>query len=291
MKKSHQILLLLFLFTLLSAGCSSRRGTGLPFTEPTGIPTAVPTQTPAPTPTPAPTATPSPSPTPMPTATPTPSPTPTPAPVTTVVPKEKVIYLTFDDGPSIYTEDVLALLERYNIKATFFVCDNGRPQLITKIHEAGHTIGIHCQTHDYDVVYKSEDAYFKDLYAMRDIIYKQTGEYTSLVRFPGGSSNKVSSFNPGIMTRLAKQLEQQGYQYFDWNVSAGDTKTQDTTEIIAKLKKETNGMNYAIVLMHSEYKKYSFDAIEEYILWALDHGYSFSPLSPTSPNAHHRINN
>ena len=67
----------------------------------------------------------------------------------TVIPEEKVIYLTFDDGPSIYTEDVLALLERYDIKATFFVCDTARSQLIAKIHEAGHTIGIHCQNHDY----------------------------------------------------------------------------------------------------------------------------------------------
>ena len=299
MKQTAQNLLFILLFTLLAAGCGSRQrpdtpgsiSNGTPTAIPTLIPSPMPTATPTPTPSPAPTATPSPSPTPMPTATPTPVPTATPAPVVTVIPEEKVIYLTFDDGPSIYTEDVLALLERYNIKATFFVCDNGRPQLITKIHEAGHSIGIHCQTHDYDVVYKNEDAYFKDLHAMEDIIYNQTGEHTTLVRFPGGSSNKVSSFNPGIMTRLTKQLEQQGYQYFDWNVSAGDTKTKDTAEIVAKLKKETKGKQYAVTLMHSEYKKYSYDAIEEYILWALDNGYSFLPLDPTSPNAHQRINN
>jgi len=93
------------------------------------------------------------------------------------------------------------------------------------------------------------------------------------------------------MTRLAKQVEQLGYQYFDWNVSSGDTKTKDTEEIVAKLKKETKGRQYAITLLHSELKKYSFDAIEEYILWALDNGYTFLPLDPDSPNAHHRINN
>lgn len=300
MKKTHKLVLwVLLLFTLLSAGCNSRPINSSPFTDPIGTPTAIPTktptppptETPVPSPTPVPTATPSPSPSPAPTVTPTPAPTATPVPMVTVIPEEKVIYLTFDDGPSIYTEDVLALLERYDIKATFFVCDTARSQLIAKIHEAGHTIGIHCQNHDYDVVYKSDEAYFKDLYAMRDIIYEQTGEYTTLVRFPGGSSNKVSSFNPGIMTRLTKQLEQLGYQYFDWNVSSGDTKTKDTAEIVAKLKKETKGLDYAIVLMHSEFKQYSFDAIEEYILWAFDNGYTFLPLSPTAPNAHHRINN
>lgn len=291
------VLFTVLLFTLLVAGCGSRHITESPLPEAAGTPTAIPTPTPSPTATPSPTPTPIPTPTPVPTATPsptpdpTPTPPPTPTPVVTVVPEGKVIYLTFDDGPSIYTEDVLALLEKYNIKATFFVCDNGRPQLITKIHEAGHSIGIHCQNHDYDVVYESEEAYFKDLHAMEELIYKQTGEHTTLVRFPGGSSNKVSSFNPGIMTRLTKLVEQQGYQYFDWNVSAGDTKTQDTAEIVAKLKKETKGKQYAVTLMHSEYKKYSFDAIEEYILWAIDNGYTFLPLDPTSPNAHQRINN
>jgi peptidoglycan/xylan/chitin deacetylase (PgdA/CDA1 family) len=290
-------LMTLFMFTLSATGCGSRQMAETPFSQASGTPTPVttPTLTPCPTVTPSPTPTPTPAPTatpsPAPTATPTPSPTATPVPVVTVVPEGKVIYLTFDDGPSRYTEDILALLERYNIKATFFVCDNGRPDLITKIHEAGHAIGIHCQTHDYSVVYKSDDAYFKDLYAMRDIIYKQTGEYTTLVRFPGGSSNTVSSFNPGIMTRLATQLEQLGYQYFDWNVSSGDTKFTNPEEILAKLKKETKTKSCAITLLHSEYKKYSFDAVEEYILWALDNGYSFLPLDPTSPNAHHRISN
>lgn len=299
MKHTAQFILFILFLSLFSAGCSFSRQPEMPpqiaadiTTElPTPTPTPMPTATASPTPSPVPTDTPPPEPTPLPTATPTPSPSPTPCPIVTVIPEQKVIYLTFDDGPSIYTEDVLALLERYNIKATFFVCDNGRPQLITKIHEAGHSVGIHCQTHDYDVVYKSEEAYFKDLHAMEDIIYKQTGEYTTLVRFPGGSSNKVSSFNPGIMTRLTEQLEQQGYQYFDWNVSAGDTKTKDTAEIVAKLKKETKNKEYAVTLMHSEYKKYSFDAIEEYILWALDNGYTFLPLEPSSPNAHQRINN
>ena len=278
MKHNAQFILFILFLALFSAGCSFSRQPEMPPQIAADITTELPTPTPTPmptataSPTPLPRATPTPEPTPLPTATPTPSPSPTPCPIVTVIPEQKVIYLTFDDGPSIYTEDVLALLERYNIKATFFVCDNGRPQLITKIHEAGHSVGIHCQTHDYDVVYKSEEAYFKDLHAMEDIIYKQTGEYTTLVRFPGGSSNKVSSFNPGIMTRLTEQLEQQGYQYFDWNVSAGDTKTKDTAEIVAKLKKETKNKEYAVTLMHSEYKKYSFDAIEEYILWALDNG-------------------
>lgn len=260
--------------------------TGTPTPTPAATPTPVPTATPAPTPTPAPTATPIPTPTPAPTATPIPTPIPA-----VVLPDEKVIYLTFDDGPSFLTEDLLALLEKYNIKATFFVCDTGRPKLIKTIYDAGHAIGIHTKTHIYEEIYKSEEAYFDDLYAMGDIIYEQTGVYPTLIRFPGGSSNGVSSFNPGIMTRLAKLVEEKGFVYFDWNVSSGDTSTKDTEKILAKLKEETLPETHAIALLHSESRDFSYNALEDYILWGLDNGYTFLPLSPDSPRALHRIRN
>ena len=66
-----------------------------------------------------------------------------------IVPDGKVIYLTFDDGPGKYTKELLELLEKYEVKATFFTCGNGRKDLVKEIHEAGHTIGIHCKSHDW----------------------------------------------------------------------------------------------------------------------------------------------
>lgn len=210
---------------------------------------------------------------------------------TTVPSNGKTIYLTFDDGPSYLTEDLLSLLEKYNIKATFFMCDTGRPKLIKKVHEAGHAIGIHTKTHLYNEIYQSEEAYFEDLYAMQNIIYEQTGERSMLMRFPGGSSNGVSSFNPGIMTRLSKLVEEKGFTYFDWNVSSGDTSTQDTEQILNTLITETKELTHAIVLLHSEARDFSFNAIEDYILWGLDNGYTFLPLTADSPRALHRIRN
>ena len=129
------------------------------------------------------------------------------------------VYLTFDDGPSKYTEELLEILERYDVKVTFFVVNYGYNDVIGKEYAAGHTVGVHSATHDYHTIYASEEAYFDDLQKMNDIIYAQTGSYTDLIRFPGGSSNTISSFNPGIMTRLTKAVEERGYQYFDWNVS------------------------------------------------------------------------
>ena len=152
-------------------------------------------------------------------------------------------------------------------------------------------MGVHTQTHDYEEIYKSEEAYFDDLYAMQDIIYEQTGEKSTLIRFPGGSSNGVSSFNPGIMTRLSKLVEEKGFTYFDWNVSSGDTSTKITEEILAKLKKETLPQTQAVVLMHPEARKFSYDALEDYILWGMNNGYTFLPLTADSPRALHRIRN
>jgi len=209
----------------------------------------------------------------------------------TIIPEGKVIYLTFDDGPGKYTNDILEILNKYNIKATFFTCGNGQPKLVTKIHEQGHTVGIHCRSHDYNVVYASEEAYFEDLFAMQSLIYECTGVMTTLVRFPGGSSNKVSSFNPGIMTRLTEQLEQRGFQYFDWNVSSGDSGTKDTEVILEKMISGVKKRNWSIVLQHPEVKEYSMKALEEFIIWAQENGYSFLTLDNTSPRAHHSVNN
>lgn len=208
-----------------------------------------------------------------------------------ITPEGKVIYLTFDDGPGKYTDDLLEILAKYDIKATFFTCGNGLPELVTKIYEAGHTVGIHCRNHNYKEVYASEEAYFEDLFYMQDFIYECTGERTTLVRFPGGSSNTVSSFNPGIMTRLTEQLEQTGFQYFDWNVSSGDSGTKDTEAILQKMISETEKRKCVMLLQHVETRKFSLDAVEDYIVWAIDHGYTFMKVDETSPRMHHTVAN
>ena len=209
----------------------------------------------------------------------------------TVTPEGKVIYLTFDDGPGKYTNDVLDLLDKYGIKATFFTCVNGQPNMVTKIYERGHSIAIHCKSHDYKVVYASEEAYFEDLFAIQDIIYECTGIRTTMVRFPGGSSNTASKFNPGIMTRLTEQLNLQGFQYYDWNVSSGDVNTKDSQVVLDNLINDVKNRKCSVVLTHAETKSHTVDALEEFILWAFENGYTFLPLDPTSPKAHHRIFN
>ncbi len=203
-----------------------------------------------------------------------------------------VIYLTFDDGPSNHTERLLNILKKYDVKATFFVCATGKLKWCSRQLEEGHTVAIHTYTHDYETVYASEEAYFTDLYKIQEAVYNQIGLAPTILRFPGGSSNKVSmKYQEGIMTRLTQAVEEQGFVYFDWNVSCGDGRTDiDTERIIKNVKSGVSGKKVSVVLMHDSHS-YTVDAVEDIIVWGLENGYTFLPLSKYSFKAHHNVNN
>lgn len=206
---------------------------------------------------------------------------------------KKVIYLTFDDGPSIHTKKLLDILDRYQVKATFFVVgNNGSYSVIKDAAKRGHTIGLHSYCHKYEEIYKSKAAFLKDLNTIQNIVYESTGKKSYIVRFPGGSSNKIStSINKGIMTELAKTLTDKGYRYYDWNVDSGDgsghlTRKQIVNNVISGIKQH----NSSIVLQHDIWLE-SVYAVEDIIKWGLANGYSFAPLTMDSFNAHHTIAN
>ena len=208
-------------------------------------------------------------------------------------PERKTIYLTFDDGPGPCTEQLLDILSEYGAKATFFVTgtDTRYSDMIGRAYREGHSIGVHTYTHDYNSIYSSEQAYFDDFNAVEQLIYEQTGSYTSLFRFPGGSSNTVSRFNPGIMSRLAAAMENMGYRYFDWNVSSGDAgETTVTSQVAENIIAGCSGKTAAVVLQH-DIKNYSVNAVETVLIWGTSNGYSFEALDMTSYEAHHGIAN
>lgn len=209
--------------------------------------------------------------------------------------RDKVIYLTFDDGPSsTITPGVLQILKEENVKATFFVIhhSDNLNYLIKQAYEEGHTVAIHSYTHNYGQVYASEAAYFQDLNLMREKIHSITGVYSNFIRFPGGSSNTVSRFNPGIMSRLSKEVLARGYQYFDWNISSGDAggarnSTEVYNNVVRALGAKTN-----IVLMHDFEGNYkTLNALRDIIRYGKQMGYTFSPITETTPAIHHGINN
>ena len=208
-----------------------------------------------------------------------------------VYPNGRVIYLTFDDGPSPYTIQLLDLLKQYGVKATFFVTGSGSQGELWRMYKEGHSIGMHTMTHDYDSIYASEEAFFNDLYAIQDVIYMNTGIKPTLMRFPGGGSNLVSSYNKGIMTRLTQAVQDAGFQYFDWNVDsndAGGALKRDTVaeNVIGGVQKQ----RISIVLQH-DIHGFSVEAVEDIIIWGLNNGYRFLPLTENSPAMQHDVLN
>lgn len=207
------------------------------------------------------------------------------------LPEGRVIYLTFDDGPGPYTEELLDVLQEYNVKATFFVVNTGYISVIKRAIAEGHSVGVHTASHIFKEIYASEDAYFADLYKMRGIIKELTGVETNLLRFPGGTSNTISSFNEGIMTRLSKLVEEKGFKYFDWNV---DSKDAGGAKTAAQVYRNVTGgigdKKYSVVLQH-DIKDFSVEAVEDIIIWGLENGYSFLPLEEDSPVCHHGARN
>ena len=209
-----------------------------------------------------------------------------------VNPDGKVIYLTFDDGPGPRTPELLDILAKYNVKATFFVVNTKFINTIARIAREGHTVGIHSTTHKFNEIYVNEDAYFHDLYTMQDIIRSFTGQESTILRFPGGSSNTVSAnYNKGIMSRLTQQVHEKGFRYFDWNVDSKDAGGAKTaTQVYNNVVRGIGTKQYSIVLQH-DIKGYSIDAVEGIIVWGLQNGYTFLPLTQDSPICQHNIKN
>ena len=209
-------------------------------------------------------------------------------PPVVVEPNGKVIYLTFDDGPSEYTERLLKILAKYDVKATFFVINTDYMHLIDDIVAGGHSIALHTKSHRYQKIYASEEAFFEDLYALQDIVYDRSGVMTTLMRFPGGSSNRVSKkYCVGIMSRLIKSVQDRGFVFFDWNVDSDDAGSANTADaVFQNVKDGVKGKQYSVVLQHDT-RKYSVEAVEKIILWGLENGYTFLPLDSSSPTCHH----
>ncbi len=206
--------------------------------------------------------------------------------------KGKTVYLTFDDGPSQYTTKILDILDKYGVKATFFVVNGKYNSVMKEIVNRGHSIGLHAYEHKYDKIYASDEAYFKDLQKISDVVKNQTGVETKIMRFPGGSSNTVSKkYSKGIMTRLTKEVEKRGYAYFDWNCMNGDADGANTVqEQLNNCSQFPRSEKNITVLMHDN-KKVTMEALPKIIEYYQSCGMTFGTLTTESVAYHHPIYN
>lgn len=204
--------------------------------------------------------------------------------------QQKRVYLTFDDGPSIYTGQILDILKANDIKATFFVIareDESYWPYYTRILEEGHTLGMHSYTHDYNQVYASLDSFETDVNSLSQFLYDRTGEYPTIYRFPGGSSNTVCNVP---MEECIAYLNEQGITYYDWNALNGDAVSSELPpeKLVENIMNSVRQNNTSIVLMHDMQSRHTtVESLQPLIDTLKDEGYELLPIDENTPLIQH----
>ncbi len=160
-----------------------------------------------------------------------------------------LVYLTFDDGPSKYTDTILDILAENEVKATFFVvAKEGHDEQYQRIVTEGHTLGLHSYSHAYDEVYRDTDSFESDVAKLQTFLFGITGQGSRFYRFPGGSSNSIAKDKETMFSYLNRS----GLTYFDWNVSSQDASQSRlaATQIVKNVLSGTEGKQVSVVLMH-----------------------------------------
>lgn len=170
---------------------------------------------------------------------------------------DNVIYLTFDDGPSARTPEILKILEEKDVKAAFFVVgtsDEQSYQWMRDIVAQGHTLGMHSYSHNYAKIYQSVEAYLEDMYKLFSLIREATGTTPSIFRLPGGS---INGYNYGIYQEILAEMLRRGFVPYDWNLCNEDAvgSRQSAATLTANVINGAAKVNRGIVLMHDSQAK------------------------------------
>ncbi len=198
---------------------------------------------------------------------------------------KKMCYLTFDDGPNnTITPQILDILRRYNIKATFFQVGTlieSNPDICRRVFEEGHLLANHTYDHTYAKIYENDESFLSEFNKTAELIQEIAGDsYFPLVRFPGGSHN-TGTYGEAKQ-RFKTLLAENGYYFCDWNVLSGDAESSYKTpeQLINRIKSTISGKSQAVVLMHDAgNKKQTVEALPAILEYLISEGYSFSTLN------------
>jgi len=194
-----------------------------------------------------------------------------------------VMYLTFDDGPSARTREVLDILKKKDVKATFFVVGSTGEEgeaLLRRIVEEGHTLGMHSYSHNYSKIYASTEDYLADMYRIFTQIRDTTGFTPTLFRFPGGS---INGYNSAIYQDLIAEMMRRGFVPFDWNVSSADASERpvEVDVLVSNVISGARKVERGVVLMHDSAPRVTtVQALETMIDSLRAMGFELKALTP-----------
>lgn len=202
---------------------------------------------------------------------------------------KKRVYLTFDDGPSVYTGQILDILAANDVKATFFVIGRNEDyyDYYKRIVDEGHTIGMHSYSHVYKDFYSSEKAFAEELTKLNDLIFDLTGTKSTIFRFPGGSSNHVA---PHPIQEYIAYLNENNINYYDWNALNGDAVTTSLSpeQLVNNIMKDVSKNDDSIVLMHDLQTTHTtVESLQLLIDTLKSEGYEILPIDEETPLIQH----
>lgn len=195
--------------------------------------------------------------------------------------KEKIAYLTFDDGPmNKVTPIVLDVLKEEDVKATFFVIGKSvenNPEIVRRAYEEGHYIANHGYTHKNDILLRNEQSFINEIKKTDEAIGNAIGKdgYCShIFRFPNGFMSSLYKSKKKSMLSALSQIE---YTYIDWNCLNNDSIKKYTKEqLIENLKRSCKGKDILVILMHdTKDVSDSSKALKESISYLKSEGYRF----------------
>ncbi len=200
----------------------------------------------------------------------------------------KTVYLTFDDGPSIITDNLLDTLKKCNVKATFFIVGKeipGREKVLKRIYDEGHSIGLHTYSHNFKKIYKSEDIFIQEMLSSQTKIKEITGYSSTLIRFPGGSSKHLSG-------SMLEKIHKNNLKVFDWNSSLEDgVKPNLSVDELVKNSKKCKVCDHRIILlMHcNSNNTNTIKALPRIIENYRNCGYEIKPITDSTPEYYYRF--
>lgn len=209
----------------------------------------------------------------------------------TAASEQKVIYLTFDDGPAgKVTKNILDILKAESVPATFFIIGNqikGQEDLIRRIYNEGHALGLHSMSHRRNSLYSSNEAFLKEMLQTQETINSIVGVKPNILRFPFGCNNNCYKISQSMVDLLHKN----NLRIYDWNTDSGDGAHPNANPSVF-IRNSKSNKDYVILLMHCAYmSKNSVKALPEIIKYYKGNGYEFKLIDENTPEEFHFIKN
>ncbi len=192
---------------------------------------------------------------------------------------KKIVYLTFDDGPAAFSDQIIALLEKYQFKATFFMIDGNirrYPEAVKLMTKSGETVGLHSVSHNVKKFYKSKNSVLSELTQNQNTLKEVSGVNSFIMRTPYGSA-------PNMTNEYKMAVKEKGYLMWDWNIDSKDWYYKDNRYVNSVInqinqKKGTNGP--LVILLHE--RKETLAHLPKLLDYLKEQGFECKPIENTT---------